>query len=191
MKNKIAAYKEILEVAKSHSDVIEGDDINLSVRSLENFLTKLEVSDSFGIPLRDAKNSYEGWLNVKGDWNAWMILGHFGEEQRRTISWSDDGSQPEDEWLFRIGFSIGAYIFGDVMEDSYPKEAFQAFFEELKSYSPKYTDSVNRCLYFTEENAKVVYEAFWDIYNKYEAQVGEELKAKRKKELEEELAKLS
>lgn len=191
MKDKITAYKELLEVVKKHSEVIEEDYV-ISPSGLESFITKLEVSETFGIPLRQIKDSYDGWLNVKGCYDDWMILGHFGEKQGRTISWSDDGSQPQDEWLFRVGFCTGAYIFsGDIVESSYPKETFQAFFDELKGYSPKYIDSANHTLYFTKDNAKAVYDNFWPIFSKYKDLVGEELKAKRKKQLEAELAKLS
>lgn len=190
MKDKITAYKELLEVVKKHYEVIEEDYV-ISPSGLENFITRLEVSDTFGIPLRNIKDSYDGWLHVKGCYDDWMILGHFGEQQRRTISWSDDGSQPEDEWLFRVGFSTGAYIFSrGIVESSYPKYTFQAFFDELKTYSPKYCDSANHCLYFTKENAKAVYDDFWPIFAKYKDLVGEELKQKRTLELEAELAKL-
>ena len=42
-----------------------------------------------------------------------------------------------------------------------------------------------------DDVAKVVYDNFWPIFKKYKALVGEELKAKRKAELEKELATLN
>jgi len=71
-------------------------------------------------------------------------VGWWGEKYGRHISWSDDGKQPEDELLLVISFPTGAYIFGD----DYPTEFFKEFFQELKTYNPKYTDTTNKTLYF-------------------------------------------
>jgi hypothetical protein len=70
-------------------------------------------------------------------------------------------------------------------------ETFKAFWDELKAFDPKYCDTVNHNMYFSEENSKAVYDAFWGIFNKYKAKVQDELKEQRKKELEAELAKLN
>ena len=187
MENKIKAYKEILKVVKKHSDVIEEDNV-LNTCRLENIIENLSVSERFGIPLRSVSDNYKGWLYVSGPygWKDWMVIGLYGEESQRTISWSDCGKQPKNEWLFSISFSTGAYIFGD----SYPQQTFQAFFNELKSFGPKYCDSHNYSLYFSEENAKAVYDAFEGIFDKYKGMVDEELKERRKEKLKAELAKL-
>ena len=108
------------------------------------------------------------------------------KKHNRTISCPDNGKQPEDEWLYCIRFTSGAYVFSG----QYPTETFNAFFQELKDFGTKYCDTVNHCLYFSPENAKEVYDNFWPIFNKYKGMVGEELKQRRKKELKEELAKL-
>lgn len=186
MKNKIEFYEKVLELVDVYKDSIEGDDIIPNEHSLSVVLSRLGAMDLFGISAHTLKNQYTGWIDVDSRYNDYLILGLFGEKYNRTISWSDDGTQPEDEWLLRIGFPTGAYIFGQ----SYPKETFDAFFNELKTYCPKYCDSANNCLYFSSETAKDIHTAFYDIMQKYRDMVGEETKRQRKKELEDELARL-
>jgi len=192
MNTKIEAYKAILAVVKEYSEVFEEDSI-VSKSTLETVIENLEVSDRFGIPLQDIKNNYEGWLKVGKRYDDFMTLGKFGEAFGRTISWPDNGEQPVEtgEWLLTVRFPTGAYIFGNIFADCYPKATFNAFFDELKAHKPKFCDTANHCLYFTEDVAKGVYENFYILFDKYEALVADEMKAKRKAELEEELAKLS
>lgn len=184
---KIEAYKELLKVVEKYSDVFETDHILPSKTALTHVLTYLEVSKDFDIPLRDIDNCYVGWLKVANDYNKFMNIGLFGEQLNRTISWSDDGTQPENEWLLKVGFPTGAYIFGD----AYPQETFNAFFVELKSYQPKFCDTANHCLYFTKDNAKAVYENFYPILKKYQGMVADEVKEQRKQKLMKELEQLN
>jgi hypothetical protein len=176
----IKAYSEVYQVLKRYSEVFKDD---YDIRKIKDVLQRLEIEERFGIPLEEngplhyrVKNSYDNWANV-----ACFFEG-------RSISWPDDGNRLEkDEWLYQICFPAGAYIFGD----HYPKETFDAFFEELKSFGAKYSDTANNCLYFSEENSKVVYESFWNIFKKYKVLASEEFKRNRKKELEMELEKLN
>lgn len=181
MQEKLKAYQELYAVAAKHEEHLLFGTFN----TIKDELEQIEKSFEFGVTLNRA--GY-GWYNVEGC--SYANVGLFGESQNRTISWSDDGSQPEDEWLFRIAFSTGAYIFGDYFNDCYPIETFQQFFTELKGFEPKYCDSANSALYFTADKAKAVHEAFWPLFKKYKALVKEEMERKRIKELEQELAKL-
>ncbi len=108
------------------------------------------------------------------------------EKHGRKISWSEDDSQPEDEFLLDISFATGAYIFGD----DCPIELFKEFFNELKSYGPKYIDKHNKCLYFSMENAGRVFNEFENILNKYNEKNKEDEKKRRVKKLKAELEKL-
>lgn len=179
-KNQIKAYKKLLKVAEKLKEVIND---YAFISDIEGRLLKVELEDRFGIPLYSGRSDF---FSVKNVYDNWTNLNKFIEG--KSISWSDDDRQPElNEWLFVISFPTGPYIFsGD-----YPEETFKAFFLELKSFGPKYSDTVNKTLYFTEETSKTVYTAFWSIFNKYKAQVQDEIKQKRKIELEEELAKLN
>jgi hypothetical protein len=127
--------------------------------------------------------NHPSWFNI----GEHQKIGHYGKENNRTISWSDDGDQPEDEWLYLIQFPTGAYIFGD----SYPTATFNAFFVELKTYEPKYSDSHNHCLYFDCEKAKYIHKEFSNIRKKYAGMVKEENKKKRVEAIRKELDELT
>jgi len=185
IQNKINAYKELQGVIEKYPKEFKGDyDLN----NIQGTIRRLNISQRFGIPLEYGCGNIS--YSVKGAYNDWTRV-NFIDGTERTISWSDDGRQPNDEWLFVISFPTGAYIFGDYFKSEYPKQTFNTFFNELKSLGAKYSDSANSSLYFTEENSKKVYDAFWGIFNKYKAMVADEMKEQRKKELEAELAKLN
>ena len=90
------------------------------------------------------------------------------------------------EWSYVIRFTCGAYVYGD----DYPKSSFDAMFEELKSFGCKYSDTVNNALYFSPKNAKLVYDAFWEVFNKHKDRAREEVLMKRKIALEKQLQEL-
>lgn len=184
IKNQIKAYKDILKVAKKHSEIVDVDRLTLDTKSLESAIKALEISDRFGIPLRCLSYSY--YMYVKNSYDDWTGLTFYTETDEQPIGCPDDGRQPKNEWLYVMRFTCGAYVFGD----SYPTETFEAMFEELKSYGAAYSDRMNHALYFREDVAKDVHENFWPIFKKYKGLVEVELKEKRKKALAEELAKL-
>jgi hypothetical protein len=182
MQDKLKAYKDVLKVAKKYSSIVDADRLTLDIGSLESVIKALEVSERFGIPIKYL--SFSNYLQVKDSYDEWTGIAFFSETADQPIGCSDTGQQPKNEWLYTIRFTCGAYTFGD----SYPTQTFSAFFNELKSFEPKYVDSANKALYFTEDKAKAVYDAFWPIFKKYKALVADEVKAKRKLELEHELA---
>lgn len=192
MNDKITAYKDLLKVAKKHSEVFDRENVDLSPEHIKSIIEALEVSERFGIPLQSIQSGTH--LRVKSVYDDWtgLSLSLYGEKLGRTIGCSDNGKQPKDEWLFKISFPCGAYTFGGdgLWDKSYPEKTFDAFFEELKSYGTAFSDKMNSALYFREDNSKAVYEAFWDIFNKYKAQVADELKEQRKQELVKELEAL-
>lgn len=104
-----------------------------------------------------------------------------------SISWSDDGRQPLNEMLLVLSFPTGAYIF----DGDYPKPVFKDFFDELKTYNPKYSDSHNSSLYFELENGAKVFNDFWDIFNKHKQKVDDWKKKERIKGLQKELEVLT
>src|SRR3990167_5761290 len=137
------AYEEILEVINKYRDLVAYDYNDLEQKS-KCHLFGLELKEKYGLNVipRDIRSL---------DWNtfgSYLSIGLFGKKYRRTISWSDDGKQPEDETMIYLSFSTGAYIFGD----DYPTELFQKFWQELKTYNPKYSDTTNKNLYFSLEN---------------------------------------
>lgn len=190
MKDKIAAYKDLLKIAKKHSGAFDRESVTLSPEHIKSIIEALEVSERFGIPLQSIQSGTH--LRVKNVYDDWTGLSLYGEKYERTIGCSDDGKQPKDEWLFKISFPCGAYTFGGdgLWDKSYPKKTFDAFFDELKSYGVAFSDKMNSALYFREDNSKAVYDAFWGIFNEYKAMVSDELKEQRKQELIKELESL-
>lgn len=180
---KMRAYQELLEVALKNKEYI---DPNIVAGIKEDFDT-VQKSMEFGLEL-----SYAGYNHyaVEGAYDKWTRVLFIPKDADHFIGCSDNGKQPQDEWLYIICFPTGPYIFGNYFNDCYPKETFDEFFSKLKGFEPKYCDSVNKALYFTADKAKAAHEAFQPLFNKYKALVKDEMERKRIKELEQELAKL-
>jgi len=175
------AYEDILNLLEKHKGLHSYDVENLKQKS-QNHLFGLKLKETYGLEINEKAISSTTW-NTFGDYRS---IGMWGEKYRRTISWSVDGRQPDDEMLLKIGFSTGAYMFGQ----DYPKEIFTQFWQDLRSYSPKYTDEVNNCLYFDLENAAEVFNNFDKILAKHREINNEDAKVRRRKQLEAELEKL-
>ena len=178
------AYQEILDVIGKYKDIIIFDFSELETKS-KNHLFSIELKEKYGLEI-DPKEvimpqyDYTNFSNER--YIAW-----FGKKYRRTISWSDNDKQPEEEILFFLSFSTGAYIFGD----DYPTELFQQFFQELKSYKPDYSDTTNHNLYWKLENAKHIFNEYKNILNKYYELNKKDSKERKIKKLQAELEKLN
>lgn len=179
--DKVKAYKEILAVLNKNDKLLDGDH-QIDVRStIQNRLEVLSISEMFDINLGN-KNCVGGYIEIT-EYQKIMLM---GEKHNRTISWSDNGKQPVNQRLYKIGFPTGAYIFGD----HYPTETFKDFWGELKSFEPEFADTANHCLYFNKSNAKAVHEAFNDLFRKYK-KIDKDTASKREiEELEKRLGKL-
>lgn len=183
MQEKLKAYQSLLKVALKNKEHIK----TYLVEDIQQELNTLEKSMEFGLELTPRGVHY---YEVKGGYDNWTRVLFISKDADHPIGCSDDGKQPQDEWLYIMQFTTGAYIFGDYFNDCYPEETFEQFFSELKGFEPKYCDSVNKALYFTADKAKAAHEAFQPLFKKYKAMVKDEMERKRIKELEQELAKL-
>lgn len=170
MEKSQQAYKEILELVSKYEDLVIFNLKSLQEQSKKH-LFALELKEKHGFNITPDQIGSIDYSRF-GDY---MALGMWGEKYRRNVSWSDDNSQPTDELLLCISFGTGAYIFGD----DYPIELFKEFFEELKTYNPKYKDTVNKSLYWSLENAGILQK----YKNKYRDGEKERKIAKLKKEL--------
>lgn len=176
------AYKEILELLSRHKDICNYD-IDDFRRKYELHVFGLELKEKYGLDINPTEIYSLDW-NRFGDHK---FIGRFGEKYRRTISWSDDAKQPKDEVLLYISFSTGAYIFGE----DYPTEIFKEFWQELKSYKPKYIDTHNNSLYFSMDNARNIFNEFSSILNKYREKNIVDSKQRKIKKLQQELGELT
>jgi len=154
----IKAYSEIIKVLYKHRDICVYDIEDLERRS-EHHLFGIRLKETHGFNI-DPKTIHScDWINL-GDY---VSVGLWGEEHRRKISWPDNGKQPKNEMLLQFSFPTGAYIFGE----DYPTDLFQKMFMEIISYSPKYIDSHNSSIYFSMDNAGIIFNEFKNILKKY------------------------
>lgn len=182
IETKIKRYESLLNALERHSDIINSDyDANDWQRTIENRLEILNMSKDFDIDFKDV--SHYNHINFQVNEDVRVLKW----SENAIISWSDDDRQPEaGEYVYVISFPTGPYIFGQ----HYPQQLFREFFKELVSYNPKYKDTVNKCLYFTKENAKYIHEDFPTILKRYKDRVAEDYKHIRKEKLEAELREL-
>lgn len=187
MNAKLIAYSEIVEVMTKHAGVLNSDDI---LARLNSVLTKLKLSERFGILLEDDKTGSHGVPDMPVPMSVRYMDG-----EEYSIYDSDDGRQPNGEWLLVVSLPSGPYILSDC---HYAKQTFDKFFEELKSYGAKYADSHNYCLYFDETASRAVCEAINGMFAKYRQLATVESNNKRVgdlqariNQLQEELAKLN
>jgi len=175
------AYNEIFEAIKKYGDLTVFNIAELE-RQSKCHLCGIELKEKYGFDIDPKTITSFEWVRLNNN----FTVGLWGEKYRRTVSWSDDGTQPEDERLLVISFPTGAYIFGD----DYPEDLFKKFFLELKSFNPKYTDSHNHGLYYSMDNAGKVFNNFKNIMNKYNELNREDYKQRRIKKMKDELKKL-
>ena len=175
---KLDKYKNMI-FSLSADDAFEKDIIN----KLKNRVNAIEVFNLFGIDELNIEETLNtNFVRISDN----CYIAKFGEEYGRTISKSDDKTQPNNEWLYAITISYGAYIFGD----HYPTKTFNKFFDELKTYNPSYCDTVNHNIYFSPENASTIHKNYKGIFEKYREIASEEIKQIRIKNLEKELENL-
>lgn len=182
--NKTAEiYKNILEATKEYNkEELSNWDIEAMITKAKLYLYGVTIIEKYGLNIDPSKINSFGYNKL----NEYISIGDWGEKHGRTISWLDNGEQPEDEVLVRIGFPTGAYIFGG----DYPEGLFNRFFNELKSYNPKYSDSANKALFFTPETSNGVFDNFNDILKKYREINKEESKKRKIEKIKSELKKL-
>jgi hypothetical protein len=180
-------YFEMMKALKKYKGLCVFDVDELERKS-KIHIYGLELKEKYGLNIKPEKiNAID--YNSFGEFKK---VGWFGEKYRRTISWSVDGRQPNDELLFTVSFPTGAFIFGDgsMFNKDYPTDFFKKFWLELKTYKPDYIDEVNHGLYWKIENAKDAFNSFDDVLGKYHELNREDIKQRRIQKMKEDLAKL-
>jgi hypothetical protein len=179
-------YAEIMKMLNKYKGTCVFD-IQKLERESKLHIYGLELKEKYGLNIKPEQvNSLD-----YNEFDERKAIGWFGEKYSRTISWSVDGRQPEDELLFILSLRTGAYMFGytENVSKDYPTEFFKKFWLELKTYNPDYIDEVNKKLYWKIENAKEMFNSFDDVLKKYYELNKGDIKQRRiekmKKELEE------
>lgn len=161
-------------------------EFNKVYKATNNVLYAIKLQEDYGIKninVDMVKNAEPDVYVMIGEY---AYIASMGKKYSRTVSWSADGRQPEDEIMFVLQFPTGAYIFGD----SYPKELFKDMWDEIKTYDFKYVDDVNSNIYFSLENAAPIANEFQNILQKYYKRFRDEANIRRAAELRRELEKL-
>lgn len=174
------AYDEIFEMLNKYKADIVFDVDDLAEKA-KYHLFGVELVEKYGFNLDPKQIINPYWQTLKEN-----IVISFWDGKRRKISWSDDGRQPNKEFLLCISYPSGAYILGD----DYPDKLFQKLFSELKTYNPKYIDTTNKCLYFSLDNAGKIYNDYDSIIKKYHEENKDDLKRRKIERLKAELVKL-
>jgi hypothetical protein len=170
LEKSINAYNEIFQTLEKHKDVCAFDLDELKITS-KLHIFGLELKEKYGFDIEPKDIHSLDWIKL-GEYSNISV---WGEKSGRTISYPDDGRQPENEQLLYISFPTGAYIFGE----DYPVDLFNRFFTELKSYNPKYIDSSNKGLYFSMDNAGNAFNNLAPTLKKYMDVCREELVRRR------------
>jgi hypothetical protein len=175
------AYKEIFKTLEKHKDSVVFNIDNLKQRA-ELHLWGLKLKEVYGlnIDLRDITS--KEWCRI-GDY---INIGYFSCDNGRQISWEDNGNQPLNEHLVIFSFPTGGFMFGD----DNPHILFRDFFQELKTYNPKYCDTHNSTIYFSLDKAQDVYNNFDEIFAKYKYRYNKSAKQREIEELETKLREL-
>lgn len=182
------AYTKILKLIKKNKDLCLFD-VSALEHTAKCHLLGLELNEVHGLNINPINVSSLDWI----DCGEYVNIGLYGEKYRRTISWPDLGEQPQDEYLVKIGFSTGAFIFaidGGTFNAEYPTKFFHKFWLELLTYKPDYSDSHNHSLYWKVENAKEIFNSFTSILQKYNDLNEQDVKQRRIEKMKADLAAL-
>ena len=183
-------FQKIIDICEENTDT-EGTLGEIRTKA-KNRVIRYEWQEKYGIELNsDCRFAEYDYCRL----DDYQFIAYFKDgydchknHHGRSISWSEGGKQPVDEWIYSVGFSTGAYMFGDDYNGQ--QQLFQDFFEELRTYKPDYEDLHNHKLYWKIENAKEVMSQFKGILKKYHDRNREELKTRKIAKLEAELNKL-
>lgn len=171
------AYEKVFKVIEENLPLIDIDIKALQAR-VNSHKIRLELTEVYGLNINpDIKNlSYENSSLLKQD-----VLLIKTDGLRSRIFREDNNRQSVGEKLIMIclrnssGLSFGYH---------------NKFFKELKSYNPDYISTVHRTLYFKLENAKEVFNAYDNIYEKYLAMDEEDNKNRKITTIQENLKNL-
>jgi hypothetical protein len=174
------AYDEIFALMDKHKD-----DLVFRVDSFkdkaEHHLYGIELVEKYGFQINPKEIHDKVWQALSDH----IYIG-FMDGTRRTISAPDDGRQPYNEQMLIIKFPSGAYV----LDASYPTIIFREFFNELKTFNPKYTDTRNSNLYFDLDNGAKVFNAFRSILDKHKTRARQYAAQEKIEMLKRELAEL-
>lgn len=181
-------FQKIIDICEQNTDT-EGTLSEIRTKA-KNRVIRYEWEEKYGIKL-ESRFAESGFHRI----DDYQYISYFKDgydckknSYGRSIGWPEGDKQPVNEWIYQVGFSTGAYIFGE--DYNYQQQLFQDFFEELRTYKPDYEDLHNHNLYWKIENAKEIMGKFKEVLNKYKDRNRDELKGRKIAKLEVELKAL-
>ena len=173
------AYDEIIALATKHSELCDINISDIEYRR-DNHLFGVELVEKYGLNVNPKEIYKKHWNSI----SYYKGIGFYADK----VLWlgcSDDGKQPENEYLVSISFPTGAYIFGEQYD--YMRDTFREMFAEFKSYLPKYIDTLNSHLLFTLDMASKPFNEFDEIVAKYRDKAKDEIRIKKAAALQKQL----
>lgn len=172
-------YKEILEKCKKE----EKTEAIYAIEDICERQLLAEKLKDFNITFDDVRDTT--FISIS-DWKGGKMIAMFGPSYPKRTILNSDTQPTEDEMLFYISFSTGAYVFGD----DYDKELFNRFFEELKTYKPKYIDELNHDLYYDLKKGAKIFKDYDKIFKKYSEEHKKRYKRNKYEKLKKEIQKM-
>ncbi len=162
-------YTKILNICKEYKqyEYDELKDMRNILEKSNNHLMLIEWKEKYWLDISHEYMFYGySYIKLSND-TIFSYFANAKEEQKKWsgkfINWEDKGKQPKNEWLYQLSFPTWSYIFWS----DYTEDLFERFWNELKTYWPKYCDSHNNHMYFSLDNAKWIYNDYRSIYLKY------------------------
>lgn len=175
--NTISLLKELKDVAGDEHSMISS-----TIKHVETIIISENLKERYGIEIKPRYIRSEENIFIDGYYE-------YGNIKIRKLKKGDilnSKKQPNDELLFIFEYPTGAYIFGE----KYFPELFKDFFEELKTYNPKYIDKPNSYLYFEMEDGCKLFNEYNAICGKYQDRYYQLKKEEEIKKLKMKLEKL-
>lgn len=182
MRKTKAEYEALYCDLKKHSALLDEDYDLIRLSLVENKIFTCELIEDYGWAIPSCVVASREWFKLSEN----LTAGTFGGATNRSISWEDNGKDPDGEFLLKVFFPTGAYIFGE----DYDTDFFKRFFMELQEYEPKFKDSANNSLYFSKDKAGIFLGDYDGIFKKYRDMYRAESNKRKAEKLREELKKL-
>lgn len=196
-KEKKEALIEIVEFCAKYNDFGHDQDISQIYdlkKKCEYKLLLLHWQENYNISIDSYYGDFtsSGYLRINDvkSFNLFEDAIKCHEQGRgRSIAWPDNDMQPDNGWYLVLGYSTGAYIFGDDYKGQ--QMLFKDFWDELLNYRPDYIDSKNHYLYWKIENSTNIYNCYEGIFKKYCDRNKLEFNKRKIQKLEAEIAELT
>lgn len=172
---EIEIFKNIFNTCKEYTG--DNEIIKTIKGKCELAIFQNEIFEMYNINISINKIYNTKYIRIS-ECHGDICLGVYNESNVHNME-----EKPNNEMLLSIQFPTGPYIFGR----DYDTKIFNEFYEELKTYNPKFCDDINHYLYFDMKNAGKIYNEYENIYKKYKEKYNSKIYKRKIEELKEEI----